>query len=221
LLKQSPSIYWSSLAELITSTPTDKLDQFFPVNGLHNLTDAIARGKGVILLSFHGMMTPLRFLPLKWRIEKDITTISYQIALAQSRIRKHQTGVRAQRSTMNAELALYGHRILEEGGVINIIGDSSDPYGKDYRITLCGRAFRVMTGFAEMAINSGATVLPYFGRVLMDGTQETNILPPFEEAGTIDQMMQQYQDFVNHVWNNYPDAIRWAKIQNYYRQPKA
>ncbi len=217
-LKNSPSIYWSSLGELIESTPLDKLDEIFPIVGLHHLTDAIAMAKGVILLSFHGMMAPLRFLPLKWRLGTEITTISYQMALAQSNLGKDALNSRSIRSSMNAELALFGHRILQNGGVINILGDSSDPYGKEYQITVGGRAYPVKTGFAELAINSGAVVIPHFGRVLPDGRPEMIILPPLEDSETIEQLMQQYQAFINDVWIHYPEVVRWVKIQNHYKK---
>ena len=218
-LKSSTSIYWSSLGELIESTISDEFDKFFPIVGLHHLTDAISMGKGVILLSFHGVMAPLRFLPLKWRLGIDITTISYQIALAQSNLAKDALNSGPIRSTMNAELALFGHRILQNGGVINILGDSSDPYGKEYQITVGGRAYPIKTGFAELAINSGAIVLPHFGRVLPDGRPEMIILPPLEDSETIEQLMQQYQAFINDVWIHYPEVVRWVKIQNHYKKP--
>jgi acyl-CoA synthetase (AMP-forming)/AMP-acid ligase II/acyl carrier protein len=227
-LKKSQSKYWSSLARLIEETPPDEFDAHFPVNGLCHLTDAIEEGNGVILLSFHGFMAPLRFLPLKWRLGINIFTISDKPPRSQGQFRETPADLlsAADHASMNAQIALFGQGILQKGGVINIVGDSSDPYGQVYQIKIGNRRYEIQSGFAEMAINTGAKVIPHFGRALPDGRPETIIVPPLkvrktERGEIVEDLVNQYASFINHVWINYPEAVRWMKMEKYFSQPLA
>jgi|GEM_PF-2429400 len=224
-LSKSPWPFWSSFGNILASYSQDDINQLFPVSGLEILTNALNEKNGVILLSFHGFSPPLRLIPLSVRLGINIFTISYRISFSQSEY--HATPKDAHEyigSTLNAEIALHGQRILSGGGIINIIGDSFDPYGKPYQIDVGGRAYRVKNGFADMAFNSNAKIIPYFGYCLPDGSLQTVILPPLQSSladrnAKNDDLMNQYARFINFVWHNYPQAVRWGKIQNYFHMP--
>ncbi len=225
-LSKSPWPFWSSFGNILASYSQDDINQLFPVSGLEILTNALNEKNGVILLSFHGFSPPLRLIPLSVRLGINIFTISYRISFSQSEY--HATPKDAHEyigSTLNAEIALHGQRILSGGGIINIIGDSFDPYGKPYQIDVGGRAYRVKNGFADMAFNSNAKIIPYFGYCLPDGSLQTVILPPLQSSladrnAKNDDLMNQYARFINFVWHNYPQAVRWGKIQNYFHMPR-
>jgi len=223
--KRSSSIYWSSLAELILETPPADFEDYFPIQGMEYLVDALEGGHGVILLSFHGIMAPIRIIPLKWQLGRDIVTISYLIPREIRQIDKNQLSA-AEGMALNAEIALHGERVLQDGGVINIISDSGDPYGMDYQIVLGKRNYHIMSGFAEIAERTGAKVIPYFGRTLSDGRPETILYPPLASESTdrwqiIEDLIRQYSDFVNHVWLNNPESVRWKVMVNHFFHQRA
>lgn len=221
-LKRSSSKYWQSLAKLVVATPLEQLNENFPVNGLIHLQNALQEGKGVILLSFHGVMTPTRFLTLEQRIGMKVFTISYRTPLEQSGHNKNsQELTNSIGSTMNAEIALFGQRQLQQGGIVNIIGDTSDPYGQAHQITLGGRAYRIKSGFAELALNTGAKIIPHFGGSLADGRPELNLLPPLDPGNgsrseKIEKLVRDYTAFINHVWVTRPEVLRWMKIKKHF-----
>lgn len=221
-IMRSPSRYWRSLAELISATPLEQLNENFPVNGLDHLLNAHKEGNGVILLSFHGVMTPTRFLTLEQRIGMKIFTISYRIPLEQSRHNKNPKELtNSIGSTMNAEVALFGQRQLQQGGIVNIVGDTSDPYGQAHQITLGGRAYRIKSGFAELALNTGAKIIPHFGGSLADGRPELNLLPPLDPGNgsrgeQIEKLVSDYTAFINHVWVTRPEVLRWMKMKKHF-----
>lgn len=226
-LKKSPSRYWRSLAKLVDTTPLEQLNENFPINGLNHILDAYKEGKGVILLSFHGIMTPGRFITLEKRIGMEIFTISYHISLAQSRY--HNTPKELPNSlgsTLNAEIALFGQQQLKQGKIINIVGDTSDPYGQAYQIILGGRAYRIKSGFAELALNTGATIIPHFGGCLADGRPELNLLPPLDPGNgsrseQIEKLIKDYTSFINYVWLTHPEVVSWTKIKKNFEHPIA
>lgn len=218
----SPSRYWRSLAELVSATPLEQLNENFPVHGLNHLLNAHKEGNGVILLSFHGVMTPTRFLTLEQCIGMKIFTISYRTPLEQSRHNKSPKELtNSIGSTMNAEIALFGQRQLQQGGIVNIVGDTSDPYGQAHQITVGGRAYRIKSGFAELALNTGAKIIPHFGGSLADGRPELNLLPPLDPGNgsrseQIEKLVRDYTAFINHVWITRPEVLRWMKMKKHF-----
>jgi amino acid adenylation domain-containing protein len=224
-LKKSPSRYWRSLAELVDTTPLEQLNENFPINGLNYVLDAYKAGKGVILLSFHGIMAPTRFLTLEKRIGMEIFTISYHIPLAQSRY--HNTPKELPNSlgsTFNAEIALFGQQQLKQGKIINIVGDTSDPYGQAHQIILGRRTYQIKSGFAELAFNTGAKIIPHFGGSLAEGRPELNLLPPLDPGNgsrseQIEKLIKDYTSFINYVWTTHPEFVSWEKIKKYFERP--
>jgi amino acid adenylation domain-containing protein len=224
-LKQSPSRYWRSLGELVDKTPQGQLNENFPVNGLNYLLDAEQKGMGVILLSFHGIMMPTRFITLEKIIGSEIPTISYHIPLEQSRYHKSSTKLSSSSAAaINTEIALFGQNKLREGGIINIVGDTSDPFGQTHRIVLGGRAYRIKSGFAELALNTGATIIPHFGGCLADGRPELNLLPPLDPGNgsrskQVEKLVKDYTSFINYAWTSHPEFVSWTKIKKYFERP--
>ncbi len=72
-------------------------------------------------------------------------------------------------ATLNAEIALFAQRKLQEGKVINIVSDTNDTRGRTYKIPLAGKEYQIKGGFAELALNTGAAIVPHFRHCLPDG----------------------------------------------------
>ena len=122
---------------------------------------------------------------------------------------------------MNSEIAFYGQRLLQEGRIINILADSSDEYGKKYRVELAGREYQVKSGFAELALNTGAAIIPHYTTCLPDGRVQLNLLKPLE-AGEgdrdekIERLIGAYFAFINDVWVKNPEAIKWHRMEEHF-----
>ena len=226
--KRSPYPYWRTLGELLDVTPAGQLNDHFFISGLDNLTQAYQQGKGVILLSFHGTPAPGRFFALERFLNVDhIPTLSYRIPIRQSQYDNDEDQMsEAVASTLNAEIALFGQRKLQEGKIINIVSDTSDMHGIRYEIALGGRDYQIKGGFAELALHTGAKIIPYFGSTLANGCSQFNLLPPLDPGSgdheeKINRLIQEYTAFINHVWVTRPEVLRWSRIDRHFSQSVA
>jgi amino acid adenylation domain-containing protein len=224
--RSSPYPYWRSLGELIDTRSIQELEKIFPINGLKILKKAYQQGKGVILLSFHGTPRPGHLYPLARRLGiKRIPTISYKIPLRQSGRSSPKTLLsETDVATMNAEIAVYGQRKLKEGAIINFASDTEDVIGKTFRLSMGGRIYQMKAGFAEMALNTGALVLPFTRYCLPDGRVQMDIFPPLQvENGRrekqVESMLQIYVDFIEQCWRTHPEAISWTRMNRHLEQP--
>jgi amino acid adenylation domain-containing protein len=221
--KISPYPYWRTYGELLDAIPVGQMSEHFPISGAAYVKEAYERGKGVILLTFHGSPIGHR----KWALERflgvdEIPTISWRVPVRQSQYREamyHTPETVA--AAMNSEIAFYGQQLLQEGKIINIVADNSDEHGKKYRVELAGREYRVKSGFAELALNTGAAIIPHYTTCLPDGRVQMNLLKPLE-AGEgdrdekIERLIGEYFAFINEAWVTHPEAIRWDRMKGHY-----
>jgi amino acid adenylation domain-containing protein len=227
-IKRSRYPYWHSLAQLIDSSSAEQLEQNFPINGLEHLMEAYQAGKGVILLTFHGANIPAHFMVLGKRLGVDeIPTISHRIPARQSEFGDETDRLSYEvASTLNAEIALYAQRRLQEGKLVNIVGDTSDAHGRRYEMAVGGRLYQIKGGFAELALNTGAKIIQHYGRFLPDGRPQLNFMPPLDpgngdRSSQVERLISEYVSFIQNVWITHPEAVWWSRIRRHFFQPVA
>ena len=220
--QHSPYLFWRTLGELIESVPLGEMNEYFPVKKLENMMEAYQKGKGVVLVSFHGTPRTGVFSPLKRLLQVDeLPTISYQIPIRQSQFqdRKDKRSEVAA-ATLNAEIAMYGQRHLLNGGIINFASDTDDDLGRTYKVSVGGRIQQIKGGFAELALNAGAEILPFTRYCLSDGRVQLEFGEPLQ-AGDGDRhekterLIHKYAGFIEASWRAHPDAINWTRIKRY------
>ncbi len=219
---KSKHAYWRTQGELLHNISLEEVEKYFPMINLEGLEHAYQQGKGVILLSFHGTPRNELFSLLAKHFNLvSIPTISYQTPLRQSWYDTNRNQLTEEMAfTMNAEIALHGQRILQQGGIVNILSDTNDLSGKTYKICIGKRIYQMKGGFAELALNTGAVIIPYSRYCLPDGRVQTEFHHPME-AGTgerqtrIENMLKQYAAFIEQCWLSHPEAISWARMKNH------
>lgn len=217
--------FWRTLGKLIVETPTENITALFPMEGLEYIQEARNRGKGVILLSFHGNPHPGGFLPLAKVLKVEgIPTISYLIPIRQSGLHDSVGEItELEASSLNAEIALYGQKILQQGGVVNFASDTNDHSGKTYNVAIGNRNYQIKGGFAEMALNTGASIVPFNRYCLEDGRIKMEFFPPMEIGeGTreeiVERLVREYGAFIENCWRTHSDGISWARINRHLEQ---
>ena len=227
-LKQTRSTYWRTLVQTIEESSVERLDALFPMAGFEHMQAAFASGRGVILLTFHGVNSPVFRLSLARRMNVDaIPAISHRIPARQSEFGDvtdelpYETA-----SALNTQIALFAQKRLQEGNIVYIVGDTSDAHGPRYPVTLGGRAYQVKAGFAELALNTGAAILPFYGRILPDSRSQIHFLPPLDpgpgtRAVQAERLVAQYAAFVNRVWSESPEILWWNRIRRHLMRPQA
>jgi lauroyl/myristoyl acyltransferase len=205
------------------------LDEQFSVNGMQYLQDAYRAQRGVILLSFHG--TPSRsaaFELLARRLgSPPIETISYTTSLVKGSLRElHKNSIPAAVAAwVYAEIAFYGQRLLQSGRIIHLTGDSYARFpGRVYYVRIADHELRITGAFAELALNTGAQLLPVFGEFSDNGRLLLNILPPMaqpsgDRAACIQALIQEYARTMQTVLQQHPQILSWGRIRNLLRHP--
>jgi lauroyl/myristoyl acyltransferase len=225
---RSGHAYWETLGALMEATPVGRLPAFFEVHGREHLQQACGRGKGVILLSFHGLPNPARLLPVEKLLGLGRTaTLSYHTPRRQSSYHDRQKDVPdGVAETLNAELALFGTRLLQDGKVIQVLSDTNDLQGRTYSMAVARRSYQFKAGFAELALNTGAALIPQWRYFLPDGILRYEFGPPFEagtgdRAAQVEGLLRQYAAFVEAAWAAHPEAMRWKKIVKHLKRSKS
>jgi amino acid adenylation domain-containing protein len=217
--RTSPRPYYQTLARMLDEIPVGSVDGEFPVTGAEHLIRANAAGKGVILVSMHGAP----FLCGSYRIERllgcePIQTISYVTPYAQS---VHRAGERigaSEHAALLAEIAFFAQSRLRAGGVVNILPDVDEGRGTTGCYSVLGKQYWFKSGLAELALNTGAPVIPYYHTLLPDGCVQTKLEAPLQASGRdreaqIHGLLAGYAQFMEHAYRSDPEAWFWVTME--------
>lgn len=220
--------YWRTLGELLETIPPGQLNENFPIIGLEHFTQVYAQGKGVILLTFHGMPRPEGFFPLERHLGlEQIPTISYHTPRRKNRHDKKENKLsEAAAAAMNAQVALLGQSKLLAGKVINIVSDTNDKQGRTHQVVVAGRIFHMKAGFAELALNTGARIIPHFRYCLPDGRIQLSLGAPLESGSgerheQVENLLNEYASFIENTWSVHPESLSWVRIRRHLSRPLA
>jgi len=232
---KAPDLFWRSFAERIDHAPKAERGRLINFNGLEHLYHAQKSGRGTILLTYHSPATPIASSILA-RITglRHIQTLS----LVQSdQMAEREFGDEAEspadkarfnqrRSGWSAAFTLQGHRILSQKGVLQIVNDISYTQGRYFRRSIGRRWYDLKPGFAELALLTGAAVLPAFSWFDAAGCIHLTLLPELKPLSSsaahltrVEQMIDQYTAFVEDSWRKLPESVSWGALRRYANQP--
>jgi len=228
--------FWTSFAALIEDVTPQAGNRFTRVNGFDHLREAYQQGSGVILLSYHGIITRLATVFVeKWLGCEPVPVVSPRLSLRweserfERNLRQEnlRLSIEKEQARHGAYALLRGYRYLRQGQIVRAYVDNGFSSRGDYPINVCGRQYQARTGWADLAIQTGAAVIPVISTLQPAGTIEVNFLPPFlwnkENTDTFDQtaqLMQQFADFLCYAFRQYPESLRWKIMQNHYTYPQ-
>ena len=110
-------------------------------------------------------------------------------------------------------------QVLKQGGILHI---SPDGFIGNRYITLpfLGRNVPFRTGFAELVLDSGATVVPVFTSIDVSGYVKIEITNPLNSeqpglsrADRIESLTRQYAGFLEKKWAAEPGNIAWPHME--------
>ena len=216
---------------LVGDLPLERLDAVFPLKGFEHLQAAHSAGRGVILVGLHG--TALH-AGAKQAIARrtgldSIPTIARRMPHQQSYLWGAGFGHRVPvdvRDALQAEIAFHGQQLLRQGRIVQILPDVIGGGPGTLPVIIGDRVYSLRPGFAELALNTAAAVVPAFGRFLEDGRLLTEFRSPLEAGqGTREQqvrsLLQAYAAFVTDVCRHMPEIVLWKKMRNHLKWPRA
>lgn len=74
-------------------------------------------------------------------------------------------------------MAVDAHQVLTRNGVVVIAGDEEEDAKHGYPVMVGNRMRSWVTGFAELAVVTGACLLPFYSALLDDGRMQLVICP--------------------------------------------
>jgi lauroyl/myristoyl acyltransferase len=218
------------LTALSRSTP-QQFQTWVNIIGLDILQHAYQQGRGVILLSSHSALTQItRFVLARMKIVDFLSLGNnfYEIEDAElQRMAYHSKQEQRQAEMPKLIGQLYrGKKVLERGGVFGIAGDG---YHGESGVTIPfhGRQRHFRAGFAELAVRTGATVIPVFISAQPAGHVQVAFDAPLKpgssdsgHAERVESLIRQYAALLEQYWARAPGNVTWKFIERFLAAPR-
>lgn len=201
------------------------------INGINHLDDALKAGKGVVLLNSHFGFAEIAltlFSRLNYPIFATVVREKGANSMKVKGIKKSFEPVLLQFKDQSNEelikLLFKARQTLRSGGIVHLLGDGY--HGKSsINFTFLGKVRGFRPSFAELALSSGAAIVPMIARINPKGEVFVEIIPPLdqgvqemEHADKVNYLMKQYIDILADCWKKEPQFINWGFVEKFIRQ---
>lgn len=187
--------------------------RYFDLRGSVHLEEALQQNCGIIFVGPHLQLSFALILFLERRFEnyQMVGNSTYHGAwqdfLADQGV-SYAEGEKAARSAV----ALAAARTLAQAGVVLMTGDQENAQAG--RPAIIGdRLHQLVPGFAELAVSTGAAIVPFYIQFLQDGRIQIRFLPPLSWDRDGDREMQIREIVAQHaavqtqLWRQSPGAL--------------
>jgi lauroyl/myristoyl acyltransferase len=201
--------------------------------GFEHLQAAHQRGRGVLLVTYHGSMHQIATIALAHRLrERDIFSVSQTNAVNQERRqerRKDATSPVAFREiSAHTRIGIEGQRQLRQGAIVQLANDVGYEKSGTFPFAIGGRVFQLKPGFAELAINTGAAIVPHYATIAPSGEIINRFFPPLDDTSNprtrqeqVMELLHLYTAFLEESWRQSPESLRWFVMKHYLNFPLA
>ncbi len=224
-MRTAPELFWRTFADRVDHASPQERERPVQFSGLEHLYLAQKRGRGTLLLTYHSPAMPIANAILsRYTSLGHIPTLSQQWSthLAMLDQAGAEEGLACRTSAWSAAHTLEAQRRLRQGGVVQVVNDVSYKDRTSIRKSIGGRAYDLKPGFAELALATGAGVVPVYGTYDAGGCVRMTFLPALEPpAGAVDHqayvhhMLDQYIAFLENIWQKTPESVGWGAMRRY------
>jgi KDO2-lipid IV(A) lauroyltransferase len=212
---------WRAWRRLL-KTPPELVARLTRVTGWEHFDRCRRDGAGLILLAFHGQFARRSVAYLRHRGHDSLT-----VGLPDHKL--EEKGLRTP-TAKRFELARQMHaakHLLSRGGIVFNVPDARQNLDNSRPVEFFGRQRRIATGFAELALKTGAHVMPIAYRFSPRGFCVLDFGAPFHVLGPqssheerIDSLVEQYASFLRAEWRRSPWDIHWYHLEYYCLLPE-
>jgi lauroyl/myristoyl acyltransferase len=202
--------------------PPELVARLTRVTGWEHFDRCRRDGAGLILLPVHGQFSRLFQPYLRHRGHDGLDVGLTNEALEQKGLR---TPV-AKRFELARQMHAAKH-LLTRGGIVFNVPDARQNLDSSRSVEFFGRQRRIATGFAELALKTGAHVVPIGYRFSPRGFFVVEFGAPFHVLGPqsshderVDSLVGQYANFLRDEWRRYPWNIQWHHLRHYCLLPE-
>ena len=202
--------------------PSELVARLTRVTGWDHFDRCRQDGAGLILLPVHGQFSRLYHQYLHHR--------GYDgLSLGLPNHKHEQMGFRTtvNKQFVHARQMHAAKDLLTRGGIVFNLPDAFQNLDNCRSVEFFGRRRRLAAGFAELALMTGARVVPIAYRFSPRGFFVLECGSPLAIPGAqstrearVDSLVGQYADFLRNEWRRYPWNIPWHHLRHYCRLPK-
>jgi lauroyl/myristoyl acyltransferase len=208
-------------ADLIKGPP-EVVARLTRVTGWEHFDRCRRDGVGLILLPVHGHLSRLfqPYLRHRGHDGLEVGVPNYEL---------EAKGFRTP-AAKRFELARQMHaakHLLTRGGIAYNAPDARQNLDNYRLVEFFGRQRRLAAGFAELALKTGAHVMPIAFRFSPRGFFDLEFGPPLHGVGAhstpderVDSLVGQYANFLRNEWRRYPWNIRGDHLRYYCLLPE-
>jgi lauroyl/myristoyl acyltransferase len=192
---------WQSLREWVRVTDLDKLER------------ARATGRGVILVNSH--FGGGRFVSLVLaRMGMELLSLERVNSFEKLGVKlpDNLQVIRLSHSFL-ARAVFQAEKALKQGKVVHLAADGNQGQS-GVVVTFHGRQRRFTAGFAELAVNTGAVVLPVFAPFDEEGRVNIEFLEPLDNGSEsmghserVESLVKQYVRLLEQRWSEDPGNV--------------
>ncbi len=228
-LQRSSSPFFRDAGRIIASGTSDVFKHFFTVEGLENVTPPLRQGKGLILVTYHGMSHRFSTPALSHYMHvAPFPTLSAGYAWKMDQKERSAPERRKSQAALIANATVEAQRELQRGGIIQIIPDFGYDAADGLPVNIAAHRYLIKPGFAQLALLSDAVVVPLYTTRRIDGCLLTHFDPPFDNGedkpdfpAKIEHLLNQYGAFVERSWQAAPKSIHVQNIDSHLHRPSA
>jgi len=209
------------------ATESVRCEPWFGVSGVEHLEKAVKQNTGVVLVSTHlvcGHLAPM-----------VVARLGYEILSIDRSNRYEAAGWNDDRLTVvslsggqmgSARSMLQGQRALRSGKICHVAADGFR-FETGVEKPFLDRTRHFATGFAELAADVNATVIPVIVPIDENGRLEVRFFDPLEAPGTeesreakVDHLLDQYVQHLEEIWKTYPGNVPHRRWTEFIQQPQ-
>jgi lauroyl/myristoyl acyltransferase len=197
--------------------PTEIVRELTRVKGWEYFESCRQDRAGLLVLPFHSQFVRLfqRYL-----LHQGYDGLELGHTSGKLKKRGHSTPV-AQKLELARQMQA-AKLLLRRGGIVYNLPDARENLDNARTVEFFGRERPLATGFAELALRTGAHVIPVAQRFSPRGHFVMEFGPPFSippvalgHEQRITALVEQYAEFLRNEWRRYPWNVHWEHLRYY------
>lgn len=194
----------------------------FSVVGEEHLLEAAARRHGTLLVGAHPSLPFVavgHFSSAMWMGHARYAEAAQRLGMLRPGGAKEDWWIAAR-----AAVARDAYELLMQGDLIVLMGDEQNARHGEPAV-IGDRLHRLSRGFAELAVVTGATVLPFYSELFIDGQVRLVIAPPLtweqhgSRNGQVAAGVRAYAHRQAAIWQQTPSVVPLAIVAQHLAQP--
>lgn len=215
---------WRALYfDALDQGPPELVAQLTRVTGWEHFERGRQDGAGLILVPVHTQFARLLITYLRHRGHDGLS-----VGLTSDKLERKGLQTPAAKRFELARQMHEAKQLLQQGGIVFNPPDARQNLDNARAVEFFGRQRQIAAGFAELALKTGARVVPVAYRFTPRGSFVLAFGAAFDVPGPssthderVDSLVDQYAVFLRDEWLRYPSNIPWNHLLYYCLLPEA